>query len=79
MTTKQHADSLIVRLVLIVGLLWGAWHECGPFTWTILCLLTVALEFRILANKNNELDDAKDVLRQTLTELRRKGAPDDRH
>lgn len=83
MTTKQKAASLIVRLLLAAGLLWGAWYECGPFTWLILCLLTAGLEFRILAawldRKNNELDDTLGVLRKHLTELRRiqkKGVPD---
>lgn len=81
MTTKQHAASLIVRLVLSVGLLWGAWHECGPFTWTILCLLTAANEFRILAawldRTDRELLDALGILRKALAETRNKGAPDD--
>lgn len=76
MTTKQKAASLIVRLVLEVGLLWGAWYECGPFTWTILCLVTAGLELRILHGwldrKNNELAAAAGITRQTLLELRRR-------
>ena len=76
MTIKQNAVSLIIRVLLSAGLLWGAWYECGPFTWTILCLLTASIEFRILAawleRKNNELDSATKALGETLLELRKK-------
>ncbi len=76
MTTKQKAASLIVRLLLAAGLLWGAWHECGPFTWTILCLLAAANEFRILAawldRTDRELLDALHTLRATAAVMRRK-------